>query len=784
MGNRVSVLPGWVERSDFCPLCREIDGAVSSRRSGPHSGQSSAGLQDIYLGRKSELITRSLRCRACRALISCAEEECASLSDGPASMVGGDYDFSAHLMDQNPVLWVAFGSLSSESTHAGKRRQLISQLGTLYFFSSDRDIPEGSTAWLTGTPRLFDPRQCDPSIIREWLQHCHGSHGDRCLRPATWLVRSETSRSFIDVELECIVTPPEVVPFVALSYVWGPVETLQALKSNIDELKRLGSLSVSGAQIVPQTIRDAMTLCALTSQRYLWVDRVCIVQDDHETKQQHLQAMAETYAEAEFTIVAGDGSDANHGLSGFGQGVEERQEHLIPFPSKPLIRGTLWTLGNSFSAGTVWSSRAWTFQEHVFSRRLLYIDKFVNWICGSAQWSEVLSNPPDISQRKGIDQGPQLSNGKLFVIDWPSLTSYATMVGQYNVRRLTYDSDAANAFMGLMTQMCEGFPAGFFGGNPEFYFTICLLWQPKSSLRPRSDQSDAGFLPTWSWLGWSGALDLQMWTCNTDTELPSAPYEVTISPIVEWFKAPDRQKNSRIDDSYITVRRHFLEKDAPPPEGWQKHDGDPNSDYKPYYTYHAREHVGYTRKFRYPVPPFQRRRDINAIDSSSRYLYASVQKAVFVFGMAEENAFGRPGRDDDGGYDTIELPLYTTSSVWAGSVRINAHAKESLPIGQRCELVRIAKGSVPLESDNLPNVGLRPQDDMRHVTPVSPKHHQNHPLTQCVQRGELKGESYFDFYFVLWIRWDGDVAYRQALGVVWDRIWDRGLLEEIDIKLG
>lgn len=778
MENEVLLMHGRSDQRGFCTLCCEVGATLRSHTLELDSGQAPTRIQDVYLGKKSELLARSFQCQSCRAFVSCVEDYHAGLSTSPTPIFAGDYDFSAHLMDQNPILLIAFGSLPFESTHVGKRRQLISQLGILWFFSNDQDIPEGSTAWPAGTPRLFDPQQCDPLMIREWLHHCSSFHGDRCLRPATWLLKSEINRNFIDVEHECIVTPIDDIPFVALSYVWGTVDTLQALKSNIDDLKRPGSLSTSSSQIVPRTIRDAMKLCALTGQRYLWVDRVCIVQDDYETKQQHLQAMAETYAKAEFTIVAADGSDANHGLSGLGQSVEERKKHLMPFPSGPLIRGTIWTFGNSFSSDTTWSSRAWTFQEHVFSRRLLYIDKFVNWICASARWNEALPSP--LSQTGKRKSNP-LSD-KLFVIDWPSLTGYATMVEQYNMRQLTYESDAVNAFIGLLTQMCEGFPAGFFGGVPEFYFTICLLWQPKRGLRPRFNHPEASFLPTWSWLGWSGALDLQMWTGNIDTELPPAPYEVTIFPLVEWFKAPDRRRNSRIDDSYVTVRKHFLESAAPPPPGWQKHDGDSDSGFNPYYTYHAREHMGSGRKFRYPIPPSQRYRDINEVESSSRYLYASVQKAFLVFGEPERDASQRLGHCNDGGYHAVDLPLYTLSSLWAGSIRVSMPEKEALPIGQRCEVIRIAKGSLSLKDHNLENVDF--QEEVGLVTLGSRGIPPGYPFKQCVEREELRGESHFDFYFVLWIWWDGDTACRRALGVVWTQAWDQAAPEEVDIKLG
>ncbi|GAP91553.2 putative heterokaryon incompatibility protein [Rosellinia necatrix] len=808
------------EQGSFCALCREIDAALRPHGSAPHPPPEPAGARDVYLGRKSELLARSPRCPSCCALVACVEgdrgdglpaSQASSSSTVAAAALTGDYELSAHVMEQNPVLCIAFGSLQRqpESTDAGARRRALMrrQLSVLPLFSTACDVPEGSPPWLAGTPRLFDPRRCDPAVIRDWLGHCRRFHGSRCSAPNAWRPRDEITNYFIDVELQCVVTPAageEEVPFVALSYVWGAVDTLQALKSNIGALMRPGSLAPSaGALAVPRTIRDAMSLCALVGQRYLWVDRVCIVQDDYAVKGRYLQAMAWIYAAAEFTIVAADGSDADYGLSGVSQSVEERQKHLIPFPSGTLIRGTLWTLGDSLSSKTVWSSRAWTFQEHVFSRRLLYVDKFVNWVCASARWTEALSLSPNAadSVTKSKEEHDS-ADGKLFVLNWPSLRHYASMVEQYNMRRITYDSDVANAFGGLMSQMCMGFSAGFYGGMPEFYFTMCLLWQPKRGLRPRFDQPDTRFLPTWSWLGWSGELDLQMWTCNTEMEFPPAPYEVTITPVTEWFKAPEddgggggSDSKSRIEYTYSNVRTFFLGKGAPTPPGWTRHDGDAGSGHQPYYTYHEHHHIGATRKFRYPIPPLQRFRDVVAVDLTARHLYANVQRAFFLFGAPgeeeEEGGEGegegegaarrRPGHLRDNGHDVVELPLYTASSAWAGFMRVNVREDEALPVGQRCEAVRVAGGSVPVAAGEArpPPAGAQPPP-MFNPGEGPPRH----PFANCVARGELGRESTFEFYFVLWIRWDGDTACRRALGVVWKPVWNQAAPADIDIKLG
>lgn len=62
-----------------------------------------------------------------------------------------------------------------------------------------------------------------------------------------------------------------------------------------------------------------MYLVQHLGEQYLWVDRLCILQEPgSEDMSRMLKAMAHIYASAEFTIVAAGGLDANHGLRGIG----------------------------------------------------------------------------------------------------------------------------------------------------------------------------------------------------------------------------------------------------------------------------------------------------------------------------------------------------------------------------------------------------------------------------------------------------------------------------------
>ncbi len=124
--------------------------------------------------------------------------------------------------------------------------------------------------------------------------------------------------TLINVESCHLVQVNQPEKYVALSYVWGKLPyMLEATKDNFAQLQRPGSLnSPPWVSLLPLTVRDSMYFTKLMGQRYLWVDRLCIVQDDTQYKTAQLSFMSSIYANSYFTIVAADGKDANAGLRG------------------------------------------------------------------------------------------------------------------------------------------------------------------------------------------------------------------------------------------------------------------------------------------------------------------------------------------------------------------------------------------------------------------------------------------------------------------------------------
>jgi hypothetical protein len=117
------------------------------------------------------------------------------------------------------------------------------------------------------------------SLIRDWIQSCDTQH-DRCSLHAKKLSGVITIR-LIDVQGKMIVPVSQGVRYVALSYVWGQ-NTAPMLTRNT--LPLYSSPNCLQDSIIPETILNAIQLVSAIGERYLWVDSLCIVQDDDSDK--------------------------------------------------------------------------------------------------------------------------------------------------------------------------------------------------------------------------------------------------------------------------------------------------------------------------------------------------------------------------------------------------------------------------------------------------------------------------------------------------------------------
>ncbi|KAK8108830.1 hypothetical protein PG984_014631 [Apiospora sp. TS-2023a] len=388
------------------------------------------------------------------------------------------------------------------------------------WIASDHALLEGNvpdTMGTSGLVRLLDADWVEEDLLREWLSECLAEHEQTCEDP--FKLSRVSPAWLIDTIDNCLVDGDGVQDYVALSYRWGTTKQLQ------DEINILVTLQQSGALLQAQfvdfvspTIRHAMGLVRIMGERYLWVDALCIVQDKGEETAAQLRLMGAIYASARLTIVAADG-DASYGIPGLRGISQPRQLRQIKFPlgqdGHVLIRQT--PVFRNADGCTPYFVRAWTYQEYMHSKRRLIVgNNQFHWNCCCMTHHEDM-NGADLGSHKWLAQiqFPNILSGI------PDFLELNTVAAEYNSRDLSFEEDALAGVSGLLSVMSRGFVGGFIYGLPEMCFDAALMWMFKRPLahetqleqrRVHSGRNhtilQGSTLPSWSWLGWKGAVSL------------------------------------------------------------------------------------------------------------------------------------------------------------------------------------------------------------------------------------------------------------------------------------
>ena len=121
---------------------------------------------------------------------------------------------------------------------------------------------------------------------------------------------------------------------------------------------------------LPATIRDAIIVARNLGFRYLWVDALCIVQDDSADYKSEIKAMGSIYHGAALIISASSSSTVSEGF------LHPRFEPIsiqLPFSLSKDLTGTIGLVVYPWGDIEVepLQQRGWALQEHVLARRLV-----------------------------------------------------------------------------------------------------------------------------------------------------------------------------------------------------------------------------------------------------------------------------------------------------------------------------------------------------------------------------------------------------------------------------
>lgn len=366
--------------------------------------------------------------------------------------------------------------------------------------------------------------QFDVKVISSWLKDCETKHGTSCADKIPMKrYQKPIELMLIDVEKRRLVRGQSSFRFLALSYVWGRVEMLKTLQENKRPLEEDGALASDGpfSSLIPPTIIDAMKLVSAISERYLWVDSLCIIQDDVQHKHTQISQMDIIYSYAVMTIVQLSGTNANASLSGLHPN-SNRTRALEFVGDLPLI----WNPPdlNATLLESAYERRGWTLQERLFSKRCVYFsDEHVYFTCrlGDRREGEIHEHlhhtnyqPVDRDRLNPLASSPALLRAADYKKEWNEFFGlYSRVVYMYSARDLSYPSDILDAFSGVLAGLNHCFGASFIFGLPEAIFDVALLWRPRSKSisiiqrrqesEPTNSKSILSF-PSWCWTGWVG----------------------------------------------------------------------------------------------------------------------------------------------------------------------------------------------------------------------------------------------------------------------------------------
>jgi hypothetical protein len=373
----------------------------------------------------------------------------------------------------------------------------------------------------------------NPRWVRSFIQDCcgasaGGSH-DSSAGCGSNQVRTRSIPSMkidlIDVELHCIVRADTSYRYCGLSYVWGRANVLSTTKRTRGSFMQPGAFHLFRPAPL---IEDAICFTRMIGERFLWVDSLCITQDDEQVAGLYINRMDFIYSQAIITIVAASSASALDRLPGVFPGSRAPQQtpkiaDMLMLMMIKKTRGLYTSLDD-----TVYKSRAWSkfqpvvamtaaylsiaFQELLLSSRCVILTHLEAYLtCPSFVISEISGYLPETWKRfhplRRLIPANSTYDGICDIV------AYRDLVTAYSQREFTYDVDILRAFAGvssfLSSKMLHG---SMVCGLPTSDLALALGWVSQGPTNRRhtctaTDGSGTVSLPSWSWAGWTGRKD-------------------------------------------------------------------------------------------------------------------------------------------------------------------------------------------------------------------------------------------------------------------------------------
>ncbi|KAM3087016.1 hypothetical protein ACMFMG_001125 [Clarireedia jacksonii] len=323
---------------------------------------------------------------------------------------------------------------------------------------------------------------------RNWLSHCMENHqacdNNHDSELPTRLLSIVGNSPRLILTTQCKERPR----YATLSYSWGSKKPIQLTSKNLSLL--MNDIPI---EILPTTFKDAINIAQKLHIEFLWIDSLCIIQDDEDDWQKESALMSSVYGGSVITIAASTARDCTEGCflkppyfnGGLrAQIIDSGRKRVQDFRNHQVYERSTFE--------THLGTRAWALQEKMLPPRTLHFgDRGAFWECRTTIASEFL---PDGFPRQLVSPLVRRNKYSKFENLWRQI------VQLYSAGNLTFGKDKLPALSGIAklghSETGDQYLAGLWRKQVEEQ--LCWYICCKASRRP------AWRAPTWSWASVDG----------------------------------------------------------------------------------------------------------------------------------------------------------------------------------------------------------------------------------------------------------------------------------------
>ncbi|KAK5675968.1 hypothetical protein LTS10_011257 [Elasticomyces elasticus] len=313
--------------------------------------------------------------------------------------------------------------------------------------------------------------------------------------------------------------PDHVEPYAALSYCWGGDQTFKTTKAKLEHFR-----NGRAASVLTRTISDALITTMRLGLRYIWVDSLCVIQDDEKDKACEVAQMAKINANATVTIVASRAQTAWDDFLGARPPLGARKPHAVfrlPCEAPNGLRSEIVLVGEEYEAVEPVEERGWTYQERVVSPRTLeFGTKRTFWSCSTLDNSSIAPSDGWSSETPhDMDRYRRVDRSTLAVMIAGGYTQSETcllrhkLVAGFTARSLSFVDDRLPAIAAVTQRLVTHLRTRYLAGLWQSDFPFALLWEQYGSPLPRPPANTVT-APSWSWASIAGAVRYDATWCT------------------------------------------------------------------------------------------------------------------------------------------------------------------------------------------------------------------------------------------------------------------------------